>query len=140
MEHPVDQYLALYFDDVASAVEFCHGLVAHVCPHARDHVADGAARAVVWFHVPRRSTSSTRDGCYLFVSPGALRAAQLAQLETPVSGVVPRSALPATSVLVFGEDTLEQAAAVRAPRRDRIAPPATATLPARFPDRQAAYT
>lgn len=140
MEHSVGQYLALYFDDVASAVEFCHGLVPHVCRRACADAVEVAGRAVVWFHVPRRSTSSTRDGCYLFLSPGAIRAAQLAELEVPVSGVVPRSALPASSVLVFGEDTLDQAPVVAAPRGDRIAPPPSATLPSRLPDRHAAYT
>lgn len=137
MEHSVGQYLALYFDDVASAVEFCHELVSHVCPRVG---AESAGRAVVWFHVPRRSTKSTRDGCYLFLSPGALRAAQLARLEVPVSGVVPRSALPPSCVLVFGEDSLEQAPAARAPIADRVAPVPTVTLPARYQDRQAAYT
>lgn len=140
MEHQVGQYLALYFDDVASAVEFCHRLVPHVCPRAANEAADGSGRAVVWFHVPRRSTKSTRDGCYLFLSPGALRAAQLARLETPVSGVVPRSALPVSSVLVFGDDTLEQVAPERAPLADRVAPPPSAALPSRVPDRLAAYS
>ncbi len=135
MEHSVGQYLALYFDDVASAVEFCHGLVPHVCPRVG---ADSAGRAVVWFHVPRRSTKSTRDGCYLFLSPGARRAAQLAQLEVPVSGVVPRSALPPSCVLVFGEDSLEQAPPARAPLADRVARAPAVTLSPRYPDRHAA--
>lgn len=134
------QYLALYFDDVAAAVEFCHGLVPHVCPRAGADVAEAAGRAVVWFHVPRRSTKSTRDGCYLFLSPGALRAAQVAQLETPVSGIVPRTALPPNCVLVFGEDRLEQAVPTTVtPLADRVAVPSAATLTPHVSDRLAAF-
>lgn len=140
MEHLVGQYLALYFDDVASAVEFCHGLVPHVCPRVSEDPAADAGRAVVWFHVPRRSTRSTRDGCYLFLSPGALRAAQLASLETPVSGVVPRTALPQNSVLVFGEDHLDHVAPPVVRVADRVAPPVAATLPVRFADGLAAFS
>ncbi len=139
MEQSVGQYLALYFDDVASAVDFCHHLVSHVCPRGAD-LAARDERAVVWFHVPRRSTASTRDGGYLFLSPGAQRAAERARLETPVSGIVPRSALPANCVLVFGDDHLEAAPVVTAPLADRIAPPPAAKLPSRVPDRQAAYS
>ncbi len=120
MERVVGQYLAVYFDEVAAAVEFCHRLVPHVIPRFA-RTADMAGTSVVWFYVPPRSTRSTRDGCYLFMSPGALRAAQLAKLETPISGVVPHSALPISSALIFGEDNLEHAAAESAPAAERAA-------------------
>ena len=99
----IDGYHAVYFDDVASAVEYCQALVPHIVPghggSTRDH-----ERPVVWFHVPPRSTSSTRSGCYLFASAGALAAARRAGLDTPLCGRVARAALPTTSVLLFGED------------------------------------
>ncbi len=114
MEQSVGQYLALHFKDVASAVEYVHQLVAHISPRFGDVALDQASRSVVWFHVPRYGTKMIRGGCYLFMSPGALRAAQLAQLECPISGVVPHSSLPGSSVLVFGEDNLEPAAAASA--------------------------
>ncbi len=123
MEQSVGQYLALHFKDVASAVEYCHQLVAHIIPRLGGAALDQASSAVVWFHVPPYGTKMLRGGCYLFMSPGALRAAQLAQLETPVSGVVPHSSLPGTSVLVFGEDNLEPAAAASAPSGTSVALP-----------------
>ena len=99
----IESYQAMYFDDVASAVAYCQALVPHIVPRA------GAApphheRAIVWFHVPPRSTGSTRSGCYLFASSGAIAAAQHAGLDTPLCGRVARSALPPSAVLLFGED------------------------------------
>ena len=97
----IDGYHAMYFDDVASAVDYCQTLVPHIVPRApqRQH-----ERAVVWFHVPPRSTGSTRGGCYLFASPGAITAAQQAGLDTPLCGHVARASLPPSAVLLFGED------------------------------------
>lgn len=97
----IDGYHAVYFDDVASAVDYCQALVSHIVPRCG---ADQQERAVVWFHVPPRSTNNTHGGCYLFASAGALSAAQRAGLDTPLSGRVPRAALPPTAVLLFGED------------------------------------
>lgn len=99
----IGSYEALYFESVAQAVEFCHALVPHIV--ARPGVVDVAgARAVVWFHVPARSRTSTRDGCYLFASGGAMAAAERAGLDVPVCGRVVRAALPADAVLLFGDD------------------------------------
>lgn len=99
----IGSYEALYFESVAQAVEFCHALVPHIV--ARTGVVDAAGgRAVVWFHVPARSRTSTRDGCYLFASGGAMAAAERAGLDVPVCGRVARAALPADAVLLFGDD------------------------------------
>lgn len=99
----IGAYQAMYFESVAQAVDYCQVLVSHIVPrrgvsNARDE------RAVVWFHVPARSRSSTRDGCYLFASTGAIAAAERAGLDTPLCGRVSRAALPADAVLLFGDD------------------------------------
>jgi hypothetical protein len=99
----IGAYQAMYFENVAEAVDYCQALVSHIVPrpgasNAREE------RAVVWFHVPSRSQSSTRDGCYLFASPGAIAAAERAGLDTPLCGRVSRGALPADAVLLFGDD------------------------------------
>jgi len=99
----IDGYHAVYFDDVASAVEYCQALVPHIVPAPGGSSLD-RERPVVWFHVPPRSTNSTRGGCYLFASAGAVAAAQRAGLDTPLCGRVTRAALPTTAVLLFGED------------------------------------
>src|SRR5512146_1855374 len=77
----ISAYHALYFDEVAAAVEFCDRLVSFVVPRAggRPHAAGNPA---VWFHVPPRSTRTTREGCYLFLSPGAVAAAEAAGIAT----------------------------------------------------------
>lgn len=111
----MDDYDAMYFDDVGSAVEYCQALVPHIVPRG------GAPnppdeRAIVWFHVPPRSTGSTRAGCYLFASAGAIAAAQRAGLDTPLCGRVPRAALPPSAVLLFGEDAPPPAPRIRTPR------------------------
>lgn len=98
----IGAYQAVYFDNVAQAVDYCHALVPHLVPK-RGAVA-GGDHAVVWFHVPARSQSSTRDGCYLFASAGAIAAADRAGLDTPLCGRVSRAALPADAVLLFGDD------------------------------------
>src|SRR5438045_1087408 len=69
----IGAYQAVYFESVAQAVEYCHALVPHIVPRRgpRETADD---RAVVWFHVPARSRSSSRDGCYLFASAGAIAA------------------------------------------------------------------
>jgi hypothetical protein len=102
MSATVASYEALYFDDVAEAVEYCHALVPHVVPKA-GRGPDGEP-PVVWFHVPVRSQASTRQGCYLFASACVIAAAERAGLETPLCGCVARAALPPDSVLLFGED------------------------------------
>lgn len=111
----ISAYQALFFDEVAAAVDFCDRLVSFVVPRAggRPHAAGNPA---VWFHVPPRSTRTTRDGCYLFLSPGAVAAAEAAGVATAadLSGAVPRAALPPGSVLVLGED-LADVPAARAP-------------------------
>ena len=99
----IEGYHAMYFDDVASAVEYCQALVPHIVPRGGEAPAH-PERAVVWFHVPPRSVSSTRGGCYLFASAGAIAAAQRAGLDTPLCGRVARAALPPSAVLLFGED------------------------------------
>lgn len=107
MDATIGSYEAVYFDDVASAVDYCHTLVPFIVPRASAPHCDDA-RAVVWFHVPRRSTATTRDGCYLFLSAGALAAAHRAGLEIPVSGSVTRAMLPQECVLLFGDLTAER--------------------------------
>ena len=99
----IGAYQAVYFESVAQAVDYCHSLVPHIVPKRG---ARGAAdeRAVVWFHVPARSHGSTRDGCYLFASAGAIAAAECAGLDTPLCGRVSRAALPPDAVLLFGDD------------------------------------
>ena len=114
--HAIPTYHALYFDDVAAAVEFCDRLVSFVVPRNGAGEAGyqhGTPRPSVWFHVPPRSTRSTRDGCYLFLSAGAVMAAERAGMS-PVgetSGELPRTALPPGSVLVLGEDLADVPAA-----------------------------
>lgn len=112
----IEVYQAMYFDDVASAVEYCQGLVPHIVPRAGDAPAQHE-RAVVWFHVPPRSVSSTRAGCYLFASAGAIAAAQRAGLDTPLCGRVARAALPPSAVLLFGEDAPPPVARTRNARQ-----------------------
>ena len=107
MDAVIGSYEAVYFDDVASAVDYCHTLVPFIVPRASTPLCDDA-RAVVWFHVPRRSTATTREGCYLFLSAGALAAAQRAGLDIPVSGSVTRAMLPQECVLLFGDLTTER--------------------------------
>ena len=103
MNVTIGVYQAMYFENIAQAVEYCHALVPHIVarPGARD-TAD--QRAVVWFHVPERSRNSSRDGCYLFASTGAIAAAERAGLDTPLCGRVSRAALPPDAVLLFGDD------------------------------------
>jgi len=103
MSVTIGAYQAVYFENVAQAVEYCHALVPHIVP--RPGMRDSAdERAIVWFHVPERSRSSSRDGCYLFASAGAIAAAERAGLDTPLCGRVPRAALPPDAVLLFGDD------------------------------------
>lgn len=99
----IGAYQAVYFENVAQAVEYCHSLVPHIVPKRGGHAASDE-HAVVWFHVPSRSHSSTRDGCYLFASAGAIAAAERAGLDTPLCGRVSRAALPPDAVLLFGDD------------------------------------
>jgi hypothetical protein len=99
----IGAYQAVYFESVADAVEYCHALVSHIVPRPGSRDVDGE-RAVVWFHVPERSRNSSRDGCYLFASAGAIAAAERAGLDTPLCGRVSRAALPPDSVLLFGDD------------------------------------
>lgn len=99
----IEGYQAMYFDDVASAVEYCQALVPHIV-RCRRAAQPHEERAVVWFHVPPRSTNTTHAGCYLFASTGAIAVARRAGLDTPLCGRVTRAALPPTSVLLFGED------------------------------------
>lgn len=115
MDSGIGTYYAVYFEDVASAVKYCHDLVPYIVPRP-GVLAGGDGRPVVWFHVPRRSTATTRDGCYLFASAGAIGAAQRAGLDPEISGCVPRSALPRESVLLFGEDAPEVAPEPKAPQ------------------------
>ena len=100
----IGAYQAVYFENVAQAVEYCHALVPHIVPRpgSRD---TGDDRAVVWFHVPARSRTTSRDGCYLFASAGAIAAAERAGLDTPLCGRVSRAALPPDAVLLFGDDS-----------------------------------
>jgi hypothetical protein len=115
----IGAYHAVYFDNVAQAVEFCHALVRHIVPRPG---ARGATeeRAVVWFHVPPRSQGSTREGCYLFASTGAIAAAERAGLDTPLCGRVSRAALPTDAVLLFGDDVPPTPARGRPGRRGDV--------------------
>jgi hypothetical protein len=99
----IGAYQAVYFESVAQAVEYCNALVPHIVPRPGS-APQGDERAVVWFHVPARSRSSSRDGCYLFASAGAVAAADRAGLDTPLCGRVSRAALPPEAVLLFGDD------------------------------------
>ncbi|HEY2378366.1 MAG TPA: hypothetical protein VGH98_20475 [Gemmatimonadaceae bacterium] len=116
MSAMIGAYQAVYFEDVAQAVEFCHALVAHIVPR-RGAPRAHDERAVVWFHVPARSRSSTRQGCYLFASAGAITAAERAGLDTPLSGRVMRAALPPDAVLLFGDDAPTPTPGRRRPRQ-----------------------
>lgn len=122
--HAIPTYQALYFDDVAAAVEYCDRLVSFVVPRVGGGEAGyrhGTPRPAVWFHVPPRSTRSTRDGCYLFLSAGAMMAAERAGIGPAgeVSGALSRSALPPGSVLVLGDDPAD--VPVAAPSRPAAA-------------------
>lgn len=128
MSATIGAYQAVYFEDVAHAVEYCHALVAHIVPR-RGSLRSEDERAVVWFHVPARSRASTHHGCYLFASAGAIAAAERAGLDTPSSGRVTRAALPADAVLLFGDDApppsptrKRSAHASSSPRRSAPAP------------------
>jgi hypothetical protein len=103
MTATIARYHAMYFEDVAQAVDYCHALVPHIVSRSSGADVNGE-RAVVWFHVPRRSQGSTRDGCYLFASAGAIAAAERGGLDTPLCGRVTRAALPHDAVLLFGDD------------------------------------
>jgi hypothetical protein len=116
MSSAIGTYHALYFEDIASAVDFCQALVPHIVPGPMRSTRD-EDRAVVWFHVPRRSRCSTRDGCYLFLSAGALAAAGRAGLHAPLSGYIAGRALPGGCVLLFGEDLPERPPRSRADGR-----------------------
>lgn len=114
--HSIPTYHALYFDDVAAAVEFCDRLVSFVVPRVSGGEAGyqhGTPHPAVWFHVPPRSTRTTRDGCYLFLSAGAVMAAERAGMSPAgeTSGELPRTALPPGSVLVLGDDLADVPAA-----------------------------
>lgn len=103
MSLTIGAYQAVYFENVAEAVEYCHALVPHIVKRTGSReTAD--ERAVVWFHVPERSRDSSRNGCYLFASAGAIGAAERAGLDTPLCGRVSRAALPPDAVLLFGDD------------------------------------
>jgi len=103
MSMTIGAYQAVYFEDVAHAVEYCHALVPHIVQRAGSARVDDEP-AVVWFHVPTRSRKSTRHGCYLFATAAAITAAERAGLDTPLSGRVSRAALPPDAVLLFGDD------------------------------------
>ena len=116
MNVTIGAYQAMYFENVAQAVEYCHALVPHIVPRAGTRDA-AEERAVVWFHVPERSRGSSRDGCYLFASGGAIAAAERAGLDTPLCGRVPRAALPPDAVLLFGDDAPPTPPSYRSGRR-----------------------
>jgi hypothetical protein len=128
----IGAYQAVYFENVAQAVEYCHALVPHIVPRPG---ARGASeeRAVVWFHVPARSQGSTREGCYLFASTGAIAAAERAGLDTPLCGRVSRAALPTDAVLLFGDDApptpARRGSTRRGPRIAGVASLGTAPAP-----------
>jgi hypothetical protein len=103
MTATIAAYQAVYFENVAQAIDFCQALVPHIVSRPRMPRMD-EERAVVWFHVPARSQQSTQDGCYLFVSDGAIAAAERAGLDAPLCGRITRAALPPDAVLLFGED------------------------------------
>src|SRR3954462_4940042 len=112
----IGAYQAMYFETVAQAVDYCQALVSHIVPRRGGSSAHDE-RAVVWFHVPSRSQSSARDGCYLFASTGAIAAAERAGLDTPLCGRVSRAALPAGPVLLLGKAPPPMPAGKRAGRR-----------------------
>ena len=116
MSLAIGAYQAVYFESVSQAVEYCQALVPHIVPRpgSRDSADE---RAVVWFHVPERSRNSSRDGCYLFASAGAIAAAERAGLDTPLCGRVSRAALPSDAVLLFGDDAPPTPPSSRSGRR-----------------------
>jgi hypothetical protein len=118
MSATIGAYQAVFFENVAQAVEFCHALVPHIVRHCGTSLA-ADERVVVWFHVPARSRNSTRDGCYLFASAGAIAAAERAGLDAPLCGRVTRAALPPDCVLLFGDDIPPAPVRVPAGRRSR---------------------
>jgi hypothetical protein len=124
----IGAYHAVYFDDIGMAVEFCHSLVPYIAPKAAEAL-NGDAFPVVWFHVPRRSTSSTRGGCYLLLSTGAIALAQDAGLDAQVCGVIARASRPVEAVLVFGDDRVDRPVLTE-PRRRASAPASHALAPA----------
>jgi len=103
MTTTIAAYDAMYFENVAQAVDFCQALVPHIVAR-RNGSSKHDDRAVVWFHVPARAQRTTRDGCYLFASAGAVAAAERAGLDPPISGRVSRATLPPDAVLLFGDD------------------------------------
>jgi hypothetical protein len=118
----IPAYQAMYFENVAQAVDFCQALVPHLVSRTATAPLD-EERAVVWFHVPPRSQQSTRDGCYLFASAGAVIAAEQAKLDAPLCGRISRAALPPDAVLLFGEDippTPNRRAVSRRPTNARL--------------------
>jgi hypothetical protein len=124
----IGAYHAVYFDDIGLAVEFCHSLVPYIAPQAAVALNDDAF-PVVWFHVPRRSTSSTQEGCYLLLSSGAIAVARDAGLDAQVCGVIARASRPADAVLVFGDDRVERPVLTE-PRRHTPAPAPRTLAPA----------
>ena len=124
----IGAYHAVYFDDIGLAVEFCHSLVPYIAPKAAEALNDDAF-PVVWFHVPRRSTHSTQEGCYLLLSSGAVAVASDAGLDAQVCGVIARASLPADAVLVFGDDRVERPVLAE-PRRPMPAAAARTLAPA----------
>jgi len=102
MTATIAAYQAVYFENVAQAIDFCEALVPHIVSRASSGTDE--ERAVVWFHVPERSKHSTRNGCYLFLSAGAVAAVERAGLDAPLCGRIKRAALPPDAVLLFGED------------------------------------
>src|SRR3982751_1645601 len=121
----IGAYQAMYFESVAHAVDYCQALVSHIVPRRGASASD--SRVVVWFHVPARSQSSTREGCYLFASAGAIAAAERAGLDTPLCGRVSRAALPEDAVLLFGDDAPPMPAGKHTGRR-RAGPRRVGTL------------
>ena len=120
----IGAYHAVYFDDIGLAVEFCHSLVPYIAPKAAEALNDDAF-PVVWFHVPRRSTNSTQEGCYLLLSSGAVAVARDAGLDAQVCGVIARASRPVDAVLVFGDDRVARPVLMESGRRTPAPAPRT---------------
>jgi len=108
-EPAIGSYHELYFTDVADAVTFCQNIVPHVVPPCGSLSEGQPSQMAVWLHVPRRSERSTH-GCYLYLSQGVRESLERVGKPPHTTGTISRVALPATSVLVFGNDSLDQRA------------------------------
>lgn len=123
-------YFALRCDDVARALEVCDHLVSITSQVNRSAEPE---RPVAWFHLPRTQAGSVRDECFLFLSPAAVRLARDAGFMLPGATMIPRSGLPASAVLVLGEDHVDAAGRADTPTYSPSSRAAIGTTTAEVP-------